>query len=115
MSPFRINIFYSSLLLLVSAFLLTDSKMVIVSFWQAAPLLFASFGLILFPISKALKRKSDTAQIASMLITGTVGAIAFSMLIKVQQISQFAEPLLILLTLISFIVVGIYIGSLRRS
>lgn len=115
MSPFRINIFYSSLLIAVAVFLMTDSKMVIVSFWQAAPLLFASFGLILFPISKALKRQSDTAQVASMLITGTVGAIALSMLIKVQQLSNFAEPLLIVLTLISFIVVGIYIGSLKRS
>ena len=114
MSAFRINFFYASLLLVLSIFLLTDTRLLMVSSWQYVPLLLASFGLILFPISKALKRKSDTAQIASMLITGTVGAIALSMLITVQQLSQIAEPLLILLTLISFIVVGIYIGSLRR-
>jgi len=115
MPPFKINIAYSSLLILASLLLLVDSGDHVISFWQYAPILLASFGLILFPITKALKRKSDTAQIATMLITGTVGAIAFTMVMKVQQLSQIAQPMLIALTLVSFVVVGIYLGSLRRS
>ena len=115
MPPFKINIGYASLLIIVSLFLLADTRIEVTSFWQYLPLLLASFGFILFPITKSLKKKSDSAQIASLLITATVGAIAFIVLIKVQQLSSTAEPVLIALTLISFIVVGIYLGSLRRS
>jgi len=115
MPAFKINIFYASLLILASLLLMTDARLEIISFWKYSPVLLACFGLILFPITKSLKRQSDAAQIASMLITGTVGAIAFTMLIKVQQLSQIAEPMLIGLTLVSFIVVGIYLGSLKRS
>ena len=115
MPAFKINIYYASLLIFASLLLFVEANDHVLSFWQYAPILLASFGLILFPITKALKRKSDTAQIASMLITGTVGAIAFTMVIKVQQLSQIAEPMLIALTLVSFVVVGIYLGSLRRS
>lgn len=111
----KVNIVYASLLILVSVLLLTDTRFSVVNYWQYAPLLLAVFGLILFPISKAMKERSDTAQIASMLITATVGAITFTMLMKVQELSQIAEPILIAVTLISFIVVGIYLGSLRRS
>lgn len=111
----KVNIVYASLLILVSVLLLTDTRFSVVNYWQYAPLLLAVFGLILFPISKAMKERSDTAQIASMLITAAVGAITFTMLMKVQQLSQIAEPILIAVTLISFIVVGIYLGSLRRS
>jgi hypothetical protein len=115
MPPFKINIFYASLLILASLLLMADARMEIISFWKYAPFLLACFGLILFPITKSLKKQSDTAQIASMLITGTVGAIALTMLMKVQRLSQVSEPMLIGLTLVSFIVVGIYLGSLKRS
>lgn len=78
-------------------------------------MLMVGFGIILLPITSSLKKKKNAASFASILITGFVGAISLTMLMKVQMISQVAEPSLVFLSILSFVVVGIYLGSLKRS
>ncbi len=99
----------------MSLLVLTGFDSSVTSFWEFVPILLVGFGVILLPITSSLKKKKDSARIASILITGFVGAISMMMLMKVQMVSQIVEPSLIFLSVLSFVVVGIYIGSLKRS
>ena len=115
MPNFRINTFYACLLIVMSLLVLTGFDSSITSFWEFVPILLVGFGVILLPITSSLKKKKDSARIASILITGFVGAISLTMLMKVQLVSHVAEPSLVFLSVLSFVVVGIYLGSLKRS
>lgn len=115
MPNFKINTFYALLLIIMSLLVLTGFDSSVTSFWEFVPILLVGFGVILLPITYSLKKKKDSARIASILITGFVGAISMMMLMKVQMVSRIVEPSLIFLTVLSFVVVGIYIGSLKRS
>ena len=95
MPNFKINTLYACLLIAMSSLVLTDFDSNITSFWQFVPILLIGFGVILLPMTSPLKKKKDSAYIASILITGFVGAISMVMLMKVQLISHIAEPSLI--------------------
>ena len=115
MSPARLNTAYAIFLIGISAVILFSQEFSLNEFQQYSALILAGFGLVLLPMSSPIKRAKPTAKYISMALTGFVGGVSLVMLLQSYIRSQQLETGLIAITIISFIVVGIYLNSNKTS
>lgn len=81
---------------------------------EYAALIMAGFGLVLLPISSALKRDSSLAKIISIVLTSLVGIFTLILMLKVHITLHIIEPSLLLASVASFILVGFYLNAMRK-
>lgn len=110
----RVNTLYSLFLIIIGLVLFGQSGFVLSNTQEYAALIMAGFGLVLLPISGALKRKSKLAKLISLILTSLVGIFALILLLRVHLTVHTIEPSLLLASVASFILVGFYLHSLRK-
>ena len=81
---------------------------------EYAALIMAGFGLVLLPISNALKRNSSLAKLISIVLTSLVGIFTLILLLRVHLTLNIIEPSLLISSVASFVLVGFYLHAMRK-
>lgn len=110
----RVNTLYAVFLIVIGLVIFGQSGFTLSNTQEYAALIMAGFGLVLLPISGALKRESKLAKLISLILTSLVGIFTLILLLRVHITVNTIEPSLLLTSIASFILVGFYLHALRK-
>ena len=115
MNTSRLNTAYAVFLIVISVIVMFSYGLDLENFIQYSSLIIAGFGIVLLPVSSAIKKEKSSAKYISLVMTAFIGTISLIMLMKVQLLSRIVEPSLITTTVVSYVLTGVYLSAVNSD